>query len=231
MPSITLPDGSVRSYDKPVTPADVAADIGPGLAKAAFVAKIDGKLVDLDHPMSEDAALALITRKDDAALEHIRHDCAHVLAEAVLELYPETQVTIGPSIENGFYYDFNRAEPFSTDDLAAIEQRMHEIVDRDERIVREEWTREQAIAHYKQTNEPFKVELAQAIPEGEIISFYRQGNFLDLCRGPHGPSTKAIGVCFARQVVAAVPREPHDHRVDRVVTESGPLQPIDPPHR
>jgi threonyl-tRNA synthetase len=202
MPSITLPDGSVRSYDKPVTPADVAADIGPGLAKAAFVAKIDGKLVDLDHPMSEDAALALITRKDDAALEHIRHDCAHVLAEAVLELYPETQVTIGPSIENGFYYDFNRAEPFSTDDLAAIEQRMHEIVDRDERIVREEWTREQAIAHYKQTNEPFKVELAQAIPEGEIISFYRQGNFLDLCRGPHGPSTKGVGHAFKLTKVA-----------------------------
>jgi threonyl-tRNA synthetase len=202
MPSITLPDGSVRSYDQPVTAAQVAADIGPGLAKAAFVAEVDGKPVDLNHPITEDSKLALITRKDAAALEHIRHDCAHVLAEAVLELYPGTQVTIGPSIENGFYYDFYREEPFSTDDLAQIEQRMHEIVDRDEAISREEWTREQAIAHYKATNEPFKVELAEAIPEGETISFYRQGNFLDLCRGPHGPSTKGIGHAFKLMKVA-----------------------------
>jgi len=202
MPSITLPDGSVRSYDKPVSPGDVAADIGPGLAKAAFVAKVDGKFVDLDHVIDHDAELALVTRKDEAALEHIRHDCAHVLAEAVLELYPGTQVTIGPAIDNGFYYDFHRAEPFTTDDLETIEQRMHEIVDRDEKIVREEWTRDQAVAHYKATNEPFKVELTEAIPEGETISFYRQGNFLDLCRGPHGPSTKGVGHAFKLMRVA-----------------------------
>jgi len=202
MPAITLPDGSVRSYDKPVTPAQVAADIGPGLAKAAFVAKVDGKFVDLNLTIENDAQLALVTRKDEAALEHIRHDCAHVLAEAVLELYPETQVTIGPSIENGFYYDFFREQPFTPDDLVAIEKRMHDIVDRDEAITREEWTREEAVLHYKKTHEPFKVELAEAIPEGEIISFYRQGEFLDLCRGPHGPSTKSVGHAFKLMKVA-----------------------------
>ncbi len=202
MPAITLPDGSVRSYPEPVTPAEVAADIGPGLAKAAFVAKVDGHFVDLDRPIDRDAQLALVTRKDEAALEHIRHDCAHVLAEAVLELYPDAQVTIGPSIENGFYYDFHRATPFTPDDLETIEKRMQDIVDRDERIVREEWTRDQAVAHYKVTNEPFKVELAEAIPEGEIISFYRQGGFLDLCRGPHGPSTKGVGHAFKLMKVA-----------------------------
>ena len=202
MPAITLPDGSVRSYDAPVTPAAVAADIGPGLAKAAFVAEVDGKPVDLDHVISEDSRLALVTRKDDKALEHIRHDCAHILAEAVLELYPGTQVTIGPSIENGFYYDFYRDQPFTPDDLEKIEQRMHEIVDRDEKIVREEWTREQAVEHYKATNEPFKVELTEAIPAGETISFYRQGAFLDLCRGPHGPSTKGVGHAFKLMRVA-----------------------------
>jgi len=202
MPAITLPDGSVRSYDQPVTPAQVAADIGPGLAKAAFVAKVDGRFVDLNLSIENDATLALVTRKDEAALEHIRHDCAHVLAEAVLELYPETQVTIGPSIENGFYYDFFREVPFTPDDLVAIEKRMHDVVDRDEAITREEWTRDQAVLHYKKTHEPFKVELAEAIPEGEIISFYRQGEFLDLCRGPHGPSTKSVGHAFKLMKVA-----------------------------
>lgn len=203
MPAITLPDGSVRSYDAPVTPAAVAADIGPGLAKAAFIAEVDGKPVDLDHVIEQDAKLALVTRKDEKALAHIRHDCAHILAEAVLELYPGTQVTIGPSIENGFYYDFYRPnQPFTPDDLEKIEQRMHEIVDRDEAIVREEWTREQAVEHYKATNEPFKVELTEAIPAGETISFYRQGNFLDLCRGPHGPSTKGVGHAFKLMRVA-----------------------------
>lgn len=202
MPAITLPDGSVRSYDAPVTPAAVAADIGPGLAKAAFIAEVDGKPVDLDHVIEADAHLALITRKDEKALPHIRHDCAHVLAEAVLELYPETQVTIGPSIENGFYYDFYREQPFTPDDLEKIERRMHEIVDRDEKIVREEWTRDEAVLHYKKMHEPFKVELVEVIPEGETISFYRQGEFLDLCRGPHGPSTKGVGHAFKLMRVA-----------------------------
>ena len=202
MPAITLPDGSVRAYDAPVTPAQIAADIGPGLSKAAFVAEVDGTPVELNHVIDHDANLALITRKDDKALAHIRHDCAHVLAEAVLELYPETQVTIGPSIENGFYYDFHRETPFTPDDLETIEQRMHEIVDRDEAITREEWSRDDAVLHYKKTHEPFKVELAEAIPEGETISFYRQGEFLDLCRGPHGASTKGIGHAFKLMKVA-----------------------------
>ena len=202
MPIITLPDGSQRPYDAPVTPGQVAADIGPGLAKAALIAVVDGQEVDLSHTIEADAQLALVTRKDAAALEVIRHDCAHIMAEAVLELFPDTQVTIGPAIENGFYYDFHRATPFSTEDLEGIEKRMHEIVDRDEPIVREEWTRDQAVEHYKETNEPFKVELTEVIPEGETISFYRQGNFLDLCRGPHAPSTKAVGHAFKLMKVA-----------------------------
>jgi threonyl-tRNA synthetase len=202
MPAITLPDGSVRSYDAPVTPAQVAFDISLGLAKAAFIAEVDGKPVDLNLSIERDASLSLIKRSDPAALPHIRHDCAHVLAEAVLELYPETQVTIGPSIETGFYYDFYRAVPFTPDDLEKIEQRMHEIVDRGEAITREEWTRDEAVLHYKRMHEPFKVELTEAIPEGETISFYRQGGFLDLCRGPHGPSTKGVGHAFKLMRVA-----------------------------
>ena len=153
MPNITLPDGSVRSFDAPVTPADVAADIGPGLAKAALLATVDGDEWDLTRPVDSDVKMALITAKDDAALALLRHDCAHVMAEAVLELYPETQVTIGPAIENGFYYDFHRETAFSEDDLAAIEKRMHEIVDRDEAITRHVWTRDEAVAFYEKNND------------------------------------------------------------------------------
>ena len=150
MPVIALPDGSQRSYDGAVTPAAVAADIGPGLAKAALAAVVDGQEWDLTRPIEQDATLALITSRDtDTALQLVRHDCAHIMAEAVLEIYPETQVTIGPSIDNGFYYDFFRTEAFSTDDLAAIEKRMHEIVDRDEDIVRSVWTRDEAVAFYR----------------------------------------------------------------------------------
>ncbi|MEE3024189.1 MAG: threonine--tRNA ligase [Pseudomonadota bacterium] len=202
MPTVTLPDGSTRSYDAPVTPAAVAADIGPGLAKAAMLAVVDGVEWDLTREIDSDASLALVTAKDDAILATIRHDAAHVMAEAVLELYPETQVTIGPSIENGFYYDFHRETPFSEDDLAAIEVRMHDIVDRDEEIIRNVWTRDEAVAFYKKNDEPFKIELVEAIPEGETVTFYRQGDFIDLCRGPHLPSTGRMGHAFKLMSVA-----------------------------
>ena len=202
MPNITLPDGSVRSFDAPVTPADVAADIGPGLAKAALLATVDGDEWDLTRTVDSDVKMALITAKDDAALALLRHDCAHVMAEAVLELYPETQVTIGPAIENGFYYDFHRETAFSEDDLAAIEKRMHEIVDRDEAITRHVWTRDEAVAFYEKNNEPFKVELVAAIPADETVTFYKQGDFIDLCRGPHLPSTGKLGHAFKLMKVA-----------------------------
>jgi len=202
MPQITLPDGSVRSYDGPVTAATIAGDIGPGLAKAALIAVVNGDAWDLSRPIEDDAQLSLLTAKDDAALALLRHDCAHVMAEAVLELFPETQVTIGPAIENGFYYDFHRATAFSEDDLAAIEKRMHEIVERDEAIVRSVWSRDEAVAFYKKNNEPFKVELVEAIPADETVTFYQQGDFIDLCRGPHAPSTGRIGHAFKLMKVA-----------------------------
>jgi len=202
MPTVTLPDGSTRSYDAPVSPATIAADIGPGLAKAAMLAVVDGQEWDMTREIESDSSLALLTAKDEAILATIRHDAAHVMAEAVLELYPETQVTIGPSIENGFYYDFHREAPFSEDDLAAIEARMHEIVDRDEPIIRNVWTRDEAVAFYKKNNEPFKIELVETIPAGETVTFYQQGDFIDLCRGPHLASTGRMGHAFKLMSVA-----------------------------
>ena len=202
MPVITLPDGSTRTYDQSITPAGVAADIGPGLAKAAIAARIDNQLIDLSLVLDKDVNLSLVTMKDDEALALLRHDAAHVMAEAVLELFPETQVTIGPAIENGFYYDFHRETSFSEEDLAAIEKRMHEIVDRDEEITREVWTRDQAVKFYQENNEPFKVELVDAIPSDETVTFYRQGGFIDLCRGPHMPSTGRLGHAFKIMKVA-----------------------------
>ena len=196
MPTVTLPDGSTRSYDAPVTPAQVAADIGPGLAQAAMLAVVDGDEWDIGRVIETDAALSLVTSKDDVILATIRHDAAHVMAEAVLELYPETQVTIGPSIENGFYYDFYRETAFGEDDLAAIEKRMHDIVDRDEPIIRNVWSRDEAVAFYRERNEPFKIELVEAIPAGETVTFYQQGDFIDLCRGPHLASTGRMGHAF-----------------------------------
>jgi threonyl-tRNA synthetase len=202
MPNITLPDGSQRSYDQPVTPATIAADIGPGLAKAALLAVVDDAEWDLTRPIENDARLSLVTAKDEQALALLRHDCAHVMAEAVLELFPETQVTIGPAIENGFYYDFHRETAFSEDDLASIEKRMHEIVDRDEPIIRNVWTRDEAVAFYKKNNEPFKIELVEAIPADQTVTFYQQGDFIDLCRGPHLPSTGKLGHAFKLMKVA-----------------------------
>tara|TARA_R100001129_G_scaffold162684_4_gene128013 strand:- start:14637 stop:16565 length:1929 start_codon:yes stop_codon:yes gene_type:complete len=196
MVAITLPDGSVRQFDGPVTGLDVAADIGPGLAKAALAVRIDGEMKDLATTIDHDANLAIVTAKDPDALDLLRHDCAHVLAEAVQELYPGTQVTIGPTIENGFYYDFARDEPFSSDDLEKMEAKMHEIVDRDSPFVREVWSRDDAIHHFKEIGEKYKAEIIQDLPDGEDIGIYRQGDWLDLCRGPHLPSTGRVGHAF-----------------------------------
>ncbi len=202
MPAITLPDGSVRRYDGPVTGTAVAADIGPGLAKAALAVSVDGKLRDLSVPITADASLRFITRRDPEALELIRHDAAHVLAEAVQELFPGTQVTIGPSIENGFYYDFARNEPFKPEDFPAIEAKMRDIIARNAGFIREEWDREEAIRFFEQRGERYKAELIQDLPKSETISIYRQGEWLDLCRGPHMRGTGDIGTAFKLMKVA-----------------------------
>ncbi|MEX2449864.1 MAG: threonine--tRNA ligase [Rhodospirillales bacterium] len=196
MVAITLPDGSVRTFEGAVSGAVLAADIGPGLAKAALAVRVDGALKDLAGAIEKDAEVAVVTAKDDAALELLRHDAAHVMAEAVKELYPETQVTIGPAIENGFYYDFARAAPFTPEDLERIEARMHEIVDRDEAITREEWDRQKAVQYFKDLGEHYKAQIIEDLPRDEVISVYRQGDFLDLCIGPHLPSTGKLGHAF-----------------------------------
>ena len=197
MVAITLPDGSVRSYAGPVTGLEVAKDIGPGLAKAALAIRVNGEMKDLTTTLPTDTRLAIVTAKDGAdALELLRHDAAHVMAEAVKELYPETQVTIGPAIENGFYYDFARPTPFTPDDLEKIEARMHEIVARDEAIVREEWDRDEAVQFFLGQGEKYKAEIIASIPAEQKISLYRQGGFIDLCRGPHLPSTARLGRAF-----------------------------------
>jgi threonyl-tRNA synthetase len=196
MVSITLPDGSVRSYDGPVTGAQIAASIGAGLAKAALAIRVDGRLKDLSVPLAEDASVAIVTAKDADGLELLRHDAAHVMAEAVKELYPEVQVTIGPAIENGFYYDFSRSTPFVPEDLERIEARMKEIVERDETIIREVWDRAEAIKFFKDQGEHYKAQIIESLPESEEISLYRQGAFIDLCRGPHLPSTGKLGKAF-----------------------------------
>ena len=202
MLSIKLPDNSVLSFDAPVSGADVAAKIGAGLAKAALAVKVNGKLQDLATPITSDADIDIITAKSPEGLTIIRHTCSHVMAQAVQELYPETQVTIGPAIEDGFYYDFARPTPFTLTDLEAIEKRMAEIVDRDEQIVRIEKKREDAIEFFKNKGEKYKVELIEDLPAGETISFYRQGDFIDLCRGPHLPSTGKVGKAFKLMKVA-----------------------------
>jgi len=203
MPQITLPDGSIRSFDAPVSVRDIAASIGPGLAKAALAGRVDGRMVDASHVVDRDAEVAIVTARDDDALELLRHDAAHVMAQAVQELYPGTQVTIGPAIENGFYYDFAREEPFTPEDLKAIEQRMQEIVKRDLPIVREVWDREQAKATFGRLGETYKVEIIDdIIPEGEEVSVYRQGDWFDVCRGPHLPSTGKLGQGFKLMKVA-----------------------------
>ena len=197
MPQITLPDGSSRQFDKSISVHDVAADIGAGLAKAALAGKVNGQLVDTSFLIEQDSEVAIITAKSDEALELIRHDAAHVMAQAVQELFPGTQVTIGPAIEDGFYYDFAREEPFSPDDLATIEVRMQEIVGRDLPIQREVWGREDAKRTFANIGETFKVEIIEdVIPENEEVSVYRQGDWFDVCRGPHLPSTGKLPKAF-----------------------------------
>ncbi|HWA41839.1 MAG TPA: threonine--tRNA ligase [Hypericibacter adhaerens] len=193
---ITLPDGSRRSYDQPVSGDEIAASIGKGLARDALAVKIDGELKDLATVIDRDAKIEIVTRKHPDALELLRHDAAHVLAEAVQELYPGTQITFGPAIENGFYYDFVRDEPFTPEDFLKIEQRMREIVDRDEKITREIWSRDEAVRWFKDHGEKYKAEWVLEIPKDEEISIYRQGSWLDMCTGPHLPSTAKLGKAF-----------------------------------
>ncbi|MAR89530.1 MAG: threonine--tRNA ligase [Pseudomonadales bacterium] len=199
---ITLPDGNVRSYPEALSGLDLAQDIGPGLAKASLAMYINGELKDLTTELTDSCEVAFLTRDKDEALELLRHDAAHVMAQAVKELFPETQVTIGPAIENGYYYDFYREESFTPEDLHKIESRMAEIVDQDLPIQREVWERDEAIDYFKKDGEAFKAELIEDLPPDEVISVYRQGDFLDLCRGPHLPSTGKLGKAFKIMKVA-----------------------------
>ena len=203
MPTITLPDGSLRNFDQAVSVLEVAFDIGPGLAKATFAGKVNGNLVDASFLIEQDSSLAIITSRDPEALELLRHDAAHVMAQSVQELFPGTQVTIGPAIEDGYYYDFARDEPFTPDDLVSIEKRMHEIVKRDLPIVREVLDRDEAKRVFADLGETYKVEIiADVIPEGEEVSIYKQGDWFDVCKGPHLPSTGKLGNGFKVMKVA-----------------------------
>ena len=223
---ITLPDGSRRGFPGPVTGADVAAAIGPGLAKAAIAIKLDGRPRDLASLIDHDAAVAIITREMPEGLQILRHDAAHVMAEAVKELYPETQVAFGPATETGFYYDFARAEPFTPDDLAKIEERMRDIVKRDEAITREVWDRGQAVAFFQGIGERYKAEYIGEIPPDEELSVYRQGDFVDLCMGPHLPSTGRLGQAFKLMTVAGAywRGDPRNAQLQRVYGTAWPSQ-------
>jgi threonyl-tRNA synthetase len=203
MPNIKLPDGSMRQFEQPVSVADIAANIGPGLAKAALAGKVNGKLVDVSFVVNSDSTVAIVTDKDPDGLELIRHSTAHLLAYAVKELYPEAQVTIGPVIENGFYYDFSFNRPFTLEDLGAIEKRMSELVKRDIPVKREVWPRDKAVDFFKSIGEHYKAEIITSIPAGDEVSLYREGDFIDLCRGPHVPSTGNLKVFKLMKVAGA----------------------------
>ena len=202
MVAIKLPDGSVMEMESGVSGFDVAEKISAGLAKAALAVKVNGKLTDLSTPITTDATVTIITGRDKEGLEILRHSCSHIMAEAVKELWPDVQVTIGPAIENGFYYDFSRQEPFTTEDFEKIEARMHEIVKRDEKVERKVLPRNEAIKFFKDLGEHYKAEIIEDLPESEVISLYSQGNFTDLCRGPHVPSTGKVGDAFKLMKVA-----------------------------
>jgi threonyl-tRNA synthetase len=194
MPDIRLPDGAIKHFDAPVTVAQVAASIGPGLAKAALAGRVDGKLVDTSYTLDRDASLAIVTDKDPDGLEVLRHSTAHLLAYAVKELFPDAQVTIGPVIEDGFYYDFSYKRPFTPEDLAAIEQKMAELAKKDEPVVRRMMPRDDAVQYFESLGEHYKAEIIGSIPANESISLYSEGRFTDLCRGPHVPSTGKLKV-------------------------------------
>ncbi len=199
---ITFPDGNKKEVDKGINGLDLALQISKSLAKESVAIKINNEIKDISLPINSDASVAILKRDSDEALELIRHDCAHVMAEAVQELFPGTQVTIGPAIENGFYYDFARDEPFTVADLPKIEKRMHDIIHRNKNFVREVWSKEESIKHFKDKGEDYKVELINDLPDNEEISIYKQGDWLDLCRGPHMASTKQIGKAFKLMKVA-----------------------------
>ena len=202
MVAIKLPDGSILEMESGVNGFDIAEKISPSLAKAALAVTVNGKTQDLSTPITTDATVTIITAKDKEGLDILRHSCSHLMAEAIQELWKDVQVTIGPSIENGFYYDFARKEPFTTEDFAKIEAKMHEIVKRDEKVERSVWNREDAIKHFKDIGEHYKAEIIEDLPESETITMYKQGNFMDLCRGPHVPSTGKIGDAFKLMKVA-----------------------------
>lgn len=202
MVAIKLPDGSILNMESGVNGFDIAAKISPNLAKAALAITVNGTTQDLSTPITTDATVTIITGKDKEGLHILRHSCSHVMAQAVKELWPDVQVTIGPAIENGFYYDFARKEPFTTEDFARIEEKMHEIVKRDEKIERIVMPRNEAIKFFKDKGEHYKAEIIEDLPESETISLYRQGDFTDLCRGPHVPSTGKIGNAFKLTKVA-----------------------------
>ncbi len=217
MPDIRLPDGSVRSFPQPVSVAEVAASIGSGLARAALAGKVNGQLVDLSHRIDSDAALAIVTDKDAEGLDLLRHSTAHLLAHAVKELFPDAQVTIGPVIEDGFYYDFSYKRPFTPEDLAAIEKRMGEIAKRDLKVERRVWDRSQAIQFFKDQGEHYKAQIIESIPGDEAISLYQQDNFVDLCRGPHVPSTGKLKVFKLMKVAGAYWRgDSHNEMLQRI---------------
>ena len=217
MPAIRLPDGSERQFDRPVTVAEVAAAIGPGLAKAALAGKVDGRLVDTSFRIEQDAQLAIVTDKDADGVEILRHSTSHLMAYAVKELFPEAQVTIGPTIENGFYYDFAYKRPFTPEDLAAIEQRMAELAKKDFPVTREVWLRDQAVEFFKSSGEHYKAELIAAIPADQDVSLYREGDFIDLCRGPHVPSTGKLKVFKLMKVAGAYWRgDPKNEQLQRI---------------
>ena len=224
--ALTLPDGSRREFPGPVTGAELAAAIGPGLARAAVAVKIEGRPRDLSALIGHDAVVAIITREMPEGVEILRHDAAHVMAEAVKELYPETQVTFGPATETGFYYDFARATPFTPEDLARIEERMRDIVRRDEPVTREVWERDQAVAFFDGIGERYKAEYIGEIPPAEEISLYRQGNFVDLCVGPHLPSTGRLGQAFKLMNVAGAywRGDPNNAQLQRVYGTAWPSQ-------
>lgn len=203
MITVTLPDASRREYEAGVTVADVAQSIGAGLAKAALCGKVDGKLVDLSYKLEKDASVAIVTAKDPEGLELLRHSSAHLMAQAVKELYPTAEVTIGPAIENGFYYDFKYERPFTPEDLTAIEARMHELAKKDIPVERFVMDRDEAVKYFKGLGEHYKAEIIAGIPQGETISLYRQGDFTDLCRGPHVPSTGKLKVFKLMKVAGA----------------------------
>jgi threonyl-tRNA synthetase len=203
MPIITLPDGSQREYSQPVSVFGVAQDIGPGLAKSALAGKVDGKLVDTSYTLTEDTELSIITERDEDGLEVIRHSCAHLLAQAVKSLFPDAQVTIGPVIENGFYYDFSYERPFTPEDLEAIEKKMGELAKEDFSVSRTEMPRDEAVGFFKDMGEAYKAEIIESIPQNEVLSLYKQGDFIDLCRGPHVPSTGKIKAFKLMKVAGA----------------------------